>query len=495
MIYKERIYFFSLLVALSALANPRLAAAADLRKVTFSYSAVSMTWYPVKVALEKGFFRSEGLEPQLIQMNGNVATVALANGYIDFSLNISPVLNGAIQGLGTKLVAGLNSRPLFALVVRPEINAPSDLKGKVFAVSSFGNTQAILTEKHLQHLGLKKGEYQLLAMGATPARIAALEKNIAQGSLMPLPTNVQLENKGYRLLGNTAEIVINPIAGLGVHEDKIKKDPDLIQRVIRASLRSLQLLQTNAKDTVKILMAWTRATEKDALRSLELAKPGFSKNGMLTDDDLSIEWNFIQQQTKKTSVPVSVAHDMTLLRDVQTDGTRSAIIQWNDSSKTQNKRRQTMRTLDLLASDSSHLPFLYVFKESKVMEKYGYEIDLHIVGGAKAPTMAHRAKLALAGEIDFFSGLHHETYRERAKGEKRLTYLAQAQNNWDDRLVALPEIKNVEDLKGRKIVCHSKAPCVSGNLRAVLETCGLKPEEINMDVIRRYLRQIFGFRR
>ena len=62
-----------------------------------------------------------------------------------------------------------------------------------------------------------------------------------------------------------------------------------------------------------------------------------------------------------------------------------------------------MRTLDLLASDSSHLPFLYVFKESRVMEKYGFEIDLHIVGGAKAPTMAHRARLALAGEIDFLS--------------------------------------------------------------------------------------------
>ncbi len=314
---RGRIYFFPLLVALSTLPNLRLATAADLRKVTFSYSAVSMTWYPVKVALEKGFFRSEGLEPQLIQMNGNVATVALANGHIDFSLNISPVLNGAMQGLGTKLVAALNSRPLFALVVRPEINSPNDLKGKVFAVSSFGNTQAILTEKHLQHLGLKKGEYQLLAMGATPARIAALEKNIAQGSLMPLPTNVQLENKGYRLLGNTAEIVINPIAGLGVHEDKIKKDPDVIKRVIRASLRSLRLLQTNAKDTVKILMAWTRATENDALRSLELAKPGFSKNGMLTDDDLSIEWNFIQQQTKKANVPVSIAHDMTLLREAQ----------------------------------------------------------------------------------------------------------------------------------------------------------------------------------
>jgi len=117
-----------------------------------------------------------------------------------------------------------------------------------------------------------------------------------------------------------------------------------------------------------------------------------------------------------------------------------------------------------------------------VMEKYGYEIDLHIVGGAKAPTMAHRAKLALAGEIDFLSGLHHETYRERAKGEKRLTYLAQAQNNWDDRLIANAKIKSVQDLKNERIICHAKAPCVAGNLRAVLESCGLKPDEIHIEV-------------
>ena len=67
-----------------ALAQNDLAAAAEARKITLSYSAVSMTWFPVKVAIEKGFFRGEGLEPQLIQMNGNVATIALANGYIDF---------------------------------------------------------------------------------------------------------------------------------------------------------------------------------------------------------------------------------------------------------------------------------------------------------------------------------------------------------------------------------------------------------------------------
>ena len=140
-----------------------------------------------------------------------------------------------------------------------------------------------------------------------------------------------------------------------------------------------------------------------------------------------------------------------------------------------------LRTLELLASDSSHLPLLTVFKESRVMEKYGFELELEIVGGAKAPTMKHRAKLALAGEIDFLSGLHHETYRERARGEKRLAYLAQAQNNWDDRLIAPPKIASFRDLRGKKIICHSKAPCVAGNLRAVLEICGLKPDEIHIE--------------
>jgi ABC-type nitrate/sulfonate/bicarbonate transport system substrate-binding protein len=58
------------LLALFLLSSPpaQAVAAAELRKITLSYSAVSMTWFPVKVAVEKGFFRTEGLEPQVIQM-------------------------------------------------------------------------------------------------------------------------------------------------------------------------------------------------------------------------------------------------------------------------------------------------------------------------------------------------------------------------------------------------------------------------------------------
>src|ERR1044071_1867238 len=142
-----------------------------------------------------------------------------------------------------------------------------------------------------------------------------------------------------------------------------------------------------------------------------------------------------------------------------------------------------MQQIALLASDSSHLPLLTVFKESGVTQKYGFEVELDVVGGRKAPTMAHRTSLIFAGEIDFVSGLHHETYRARSRGDKRLVYLAQTQNRWDDRLVAATDIQTVQDLRGRKIVCHSKAPCVVGNFTAILKQFGFRDDEIRITPI------------
>jgi ABC-type nitrate/sulfonate/bicarbonate transport system substrate-binding protein len=84
-------------------------------------------------------------------------------------------------------------------------------------------------------------------------------------------------------------------------------------------------------------------------------------------------------------------------------------------------------------------------------------------------------------EIDFVSGLHHETYRARSRGDKRLVYLAQTQNRWDDRLVAASNVNGIQELRGRKIVCHSKAPCVLGNFTAILKQFGFGDDEIRIE--------------
>jgi len=289
------------------------------QKVTFSYPAISMTWLPLKVAVDKGFFADEGLEPNLIFMRGNLGTVALSNGDIDFVLNITSALQGALQGLGLKLVAALNTRPLFSLVVRSEIKSTADLKGKIFAINAFGFSQAILTEAHLQHMGLKKGEYKLIAAGGTEGRLATMETNIAQGTLVPPPVNVKMENQGYRLMGNTADIIVYPIIGLVTHENKIKSNPDRVEKTIRAALRGLNFVRNNRQETVKVITSWVNLNEKDAARAYDLSKEGFSRDGYVTDDDLSFEWNILKEATKKTNASIAAAHDFTILRKVQKD--------------------------------------------------------------------------------------------------------------------------------------------------------------------------------
>ena len=79
--------------------------------------------------------------------------------------------------------------------------------------------------------------------------------------------------------------------------------------------------------------------------------------------------------------------------------------------------------------------------------------------------MKERAPKLLAGTYDFLSGLHHEPYHYRARGDKRFVYLAQAQNDWDDRVIASEQIRSAKDLEGQRFIITSRAPCVFGNLK------------------------------
>jgi hypothetical protein len=136
----------------------------------------------------------------------------------------------------------------------------------------------------------------------------------------------------------------------------------------------------------------------------------------------------------------------------------------------------------MLASIISHMPLHAVWRDSGVTQKHGFDL---IVDACNVPmadgnviTMKQRAPLLLDGTYDFLSGLHHETYVYRARGDKRLVYVAQAQNDWDDRVVAREDIHTSKDLEGKKVVVADRAPCVFGNLKHCIQVAGA-----NLDAI------------
>jgi ABC-type nitrate/sulfonate/bicarbonate transport system substrate-binding protein len=128
-----------------------------------------------------------------------------------------------------------------------------------------------------------------------------------------------MENQGYRLMENTADIIVYPIIGLVTHENKIKSNPDRVEKAIRASLRGLNFVRNNRQETVKVIMSWANLNEKDAARAYDLSEEGFSRNAYVTDNDLSFEWNILKEATKKTNVSITAARDFTILRKLQKD--------------------------------------------------------------------------------------------------------------------------------------------------------------------------------
>ena len=90
----------------------------------------------------------------------------------------------------------------------------------------------------------------------------------------------------------------------------------------------------------------------------------------------------------------------------------------------------------MLCSHISHMAFLFVWRDSGVTQNHGFDLTVHItaqnVPGQPYLGFPDRAPKLLDGTYDFLSGLHHEPYYYRARGDKRFIYLAQAQNDWDD---------------------------------------------------------------
>ena len=98
-------------------------------KVIIGLPTTSMSMLPVFFAHDKGFFREEGIEPQLVFVGGRLQVPALVAGEVDFSASAETVLRAAVQGMPLKVVVYMNSRMAVSLMAAPDIKTIASLKG------------------------------------------------------------------------------------------------------------------------------------------------------------------------------------------------------------------------------------------------------------------------------------------------------------------------------------------------------------------------------
>src|SRR3954471_2561326 len=82
------------------------------------------------VAKAKGFFRSEGLDVDLLVARANISVAGMAGKSIDYGTVLGSLVRAALGRLAVRLIMVNMDRPSQALVARPEIKTTEQLRGK-----------------------------------------------------------------------------------------------------------------------------------------------------------------------------------------------------------------------------------------------------------------------------------------------------------------------------------------------------------------------------
>src|SRR5258706_10902796 len=110
-------FTFGVAGLLTLLFIPTTAFAVD--KIRIAVSNPNMPNLTAAMAQQRGFFKEENLEVEIIRMNPNVAITALATGDVDYCQLFGAVVGAAVAGLPVRIVGGyLDNWPMTLIASR-----------------------------------------------------------------------------------------------------------------------------------------------------------------------------------------------------------------------------------------------------------------------------------------------------------------------------------------------------------------------------------------
>ena len=125
---RQTIFLAALLLSWDAPINVMVSASDAPVHIRFAYASRSNIVTPKHVAQSKGFFKAEGLEVEMIQMNPRLSATAIINGDVTYADAFTSTFRGMMQGFPIKLVFVHQKKGPYFLIARPEIKDIQQLK-------------------------------------------------------------------------------------------------------------------------------------------------------------------------------------------------------------------------------------------------------------------------------------------------------------------------------------------------------------------------------
>lgn len=238
-----------------------------LERIRVAVPSRSVTYFPMIIAKQRGFYQRHGVNVELILMRPTIMTQALLSGDLDLSTVFTRDMSAVLSGMSARIVMAMNTGPSHHLVVMPEIRSVKDLRGRTLGIDGPKQLLEVLILKGLEKYGLVPGrDVKLLPMGGagSDARLTALLTGRLDGTLLTAPHTTIALKQGFNILFAAREVSKMASAGLTATLQKLQNEPKPIIGTIAAILEATQLLKKNKGEFIKLLAEETGIKDRDA---------------------------------------------------------------------------------------------------------------------------------------------------------------------------------------------------------------------------------------
>ena len=262
------------------------AVAQELVKVPVQIPAISPAVSTFALARDRGYYRQEGLDVQLVLIPSALGMQALLGGNIKFSTaggsGILPILRGA----PVKFVFTTFNRPMFWLYAKPEIRSVENLKGKKVGVSGLGSGPDSLLREILKKNGLEGGrDVVILPVGSGTGRFFALQAGSVDAAMLSVPANLLAQDAGFReLVSFLNEEWIELQGTVNVTDQLFATDPILVEKFLRATLKGFIHFRDLRAQSIANLARFLRTKEESVARIYDLMRPSLTQEGIVNEE-------------------------------------------------------------------------------------------------------------------------------------------------------------------------------------------------------------------
>jgi NitT/TauT family transport system substrate-binding protein len=213
---------------------------------------------PSYVAMDRGFFKREGLEARYVSMSGKALVTAGLGGAIDFVPIPGGGSQATLKGAELRYVVGESLISQWTIVVDPSIKSVADLKGKTIGYGRAGSADYDEGEITLsQYFNMEVGrDYNVISFQDEVTRLAGLINGATQAGLLSFPHAAKAEVAGFKILLKTGEYLPRVGGTFWVTAEYLKENRGTVQKFIRAIAKATQYLRENKQGSIPVIQKY-----------------------------------------------------------------------------------------------------------------------------------------------------------------------------------------------------------------------------------------------